>query len=197
MVVGLTGQTGAGKSTVSAMIKDWPNLTIIDCDALSRRVAKKGNRCLLDLAVEFSPLIIDSEGNLNRRKLAQVVFRDKAKLKRLNEIIFPYIVEEAEKEIADAKARGVRVIILDAPTLFESGADRLCDKIVVITAKDTIRLARILERDNITPDEAAARMGSQLSEQFFIEHADFVIDNTGDKVELRLAVLELLNELGL
>ena len=120
-----------------------------------------------------------------------------SKLKRLNEIIFPYIVEEAEKEIADAKARGVRVIILDAPTLFESGADRLCDKIVVITAKDTIRLARILERDNITPDEAAARMGSQLSEQFFIEHADFVIDNTGDKVELRLAVLELLNELGL
>ena len=197
MVVGLTGPTGAGKTLVSEMLREWQGVTVIDCDQLSRRVASKGNRCLVDLAVEFSPLIIDSSGNLNRKRLAAIVFSDREKLAALNRIIFPYIVEEAEMDIIKAKEAGAKVIVLDAPTLFESGADRLCDKIVVVTAEPTLRLNRIMRRDGINPEEAALRMSSQHTDEFFAQHADYIISNSGDKVELRLTVLELLNAFGL
>lgn len=197
MVVGLTGPTGAGKSLVASMLREWQGVEIINCDQLSRRVASKGNRCLVDLAVEFSPLIIDKDGNLNRRKLAKIVFEDREKLARLDAIIFPYILEEANGDILKAEQTGAQLIVLDAPTLFESGADALCDKIVVITADDTLRLGRIMKRDKITPEQAARRMGSQHTNEFFAGHADYIISNSGDTVELRLAVLELLNALGL
>ena len=197
MILGLTGQTGVGKSLVCSMLREWQGVEIIDCDIIARRVAQKGNRCLVDLAVEFSPLIIDSDGNLNRKKLAGIVFTDKAKLKRLNEIMFPYILEEVEKDIAIAQKKGAKVIVLDAPTLFESGADKLCDKILVVTADDDVRLRRIMQRDKLTPIQAVNRMKSQHSEKFFKDHADYIINNNGEKVELRLEVLELLNKIGL
>lgn len=197
MVVGMTGPTGAGKTVVCDMLREWQGVEVIDCDQLSRRVATKGNRCLVDLAVEFSPLIIDRFGNLNRKKLASIVFSDKAKLEKLNHIIFPYIVEEAEMDIIKARDAGARVIVLDAPTLFESGADRLCEKVLVVTAEPTIRLNRIMRRDGITAEEAAMRMSSQLSDEYFSSRADYLISNSGDRVELRLSVLELLNALGL
>lgn len=197
MVVGLTGPTGAGKTLVCHMLREWQGVAVIDCDQLSRRVASKGNRCLVDLAVEFSPLIIDSNGDLNRKKLASIVFGDRSKLAALNRIIFPYIVEEAEMDIIKARQQGAKVIVLDAPTLFESGADRLCDRIVVVTADPTVRMERIMKRDRMTPEAAAMRMASQQSDEFFAQHADYLISNSGDRVELRLAVLELLNALGL
>ncbi len=197
MIVGLTGPTGSGKSTVCQMLREWQGVEIIDCDQLSRRVASKGNRCLVDLAVEFSPLIIDSQGELNRRRLAEIVFSDKEKLKTLNRIIFPYIVEEAELDIMRARERGAKLIFLDAPTLFESGADKLCQKIVVVTADPDIRLRRIIARDHITAELAVRRMSSQHTDEFFADRADYLIHNNGDSVELRLAVLELLNDLGL
>ncbi len=197
MIVGLTGPTGSGKSTVCQMLREWQGVEIIDCDQLSRRVASKGNRCLVDLAVEFSPLIIDSQGELNRRRLAEIVFSDKEKLKTLNRIIFPYIVEEAELDIMRARERGAKLIFLDAPTLFESGADKLCEKIVVVTADPEIRLRRIIDRDHISAELAVRRMSSQHTDEFFADRADYLIKNNNDTVELRLAVLELLNDLGL
>ena len=197
MIVGLTGPTGAGKSKVSAMLAERSGVVIIDCDELSRRVAQKGNLCLVDLAVEFSPKIIDSTGSLNRRKLGDIVFNDKEKLKKLNEIIFPYICIEAAKDIKKAQADNAKLIILDAPTLFDSKTDALCDKIVVVLADDGTRLKRVMQRDGLGADKVIQRMSNQCDDKFFREHADYVIENDGDTAELRLGVLELLNALGL
>ncbi|MEG1688029.1 MAG: dephospho-CoA kinase, partial [Angelakisella sp.] len=84
-----------------------------------------------------------------------------------------------------------------APTLFESGADRLCQRIVVVTADSSVRLNRIMRRDSLSVEDAVLRMSSQHSDEFFASRADYLISNSGDKVELRLAVLELLNAFGL
>ena len=197
MVVGLTGPTGAGKSSVSEMLREWEGIVVIDADQISRQVVQKGKRCLVDLAVEFSPLIIDADGNLNRKKLAQVVFSDIEKLRTLNRIIFPYIGEEFDIEIKKAQQNGARAIFLDAPTLFESGADKLCDKIVAVLSHRDKRFERIVSRDNMTPEEATRRMRSQHDDEYYLSRADHVIYNDATKVELRLAVLELLNALGL
>lgn len=197
MVIGLTGPTGAGKSSVCSMLSDWDGISVVDCDQVARNVVGKGKRCLLDLAVEFSPVIIQADGTLNRRRLAQLVFTDREKLKRLNAIIFPHIREEIEEDIAAARRRGARAVVLDAPTLFESGADRLCTTIVVVTAQPDTRLRRIMARDGIPQEEAQSRMNSQQPAQYYLSRAHHVLHNDEDSATLRLQVLELMNRLGL
>ena len=116
MVIGLTGQTGAGKTTVSDYLRE-NGVTVIDAD----------------IALEFGCEYINMDGTLNRRKMARTVFGDKAKLKKLNSLMFPYIIEEIRGELARLKEEQGGLIVLDAPTLFESGADKECDYVVSVT----------------------------------------------------------------
>ncbi len=195
-VVGLTGPTGAGKSFVCSLMGEWDGVSIIDCDKIARRVTVKGHPCLVDIAIAFSPKVIDPWGELKRKTLAEMVFGDDEKLKQLNEIIFPYIMVELKKDIEIARESGAHSVIVDAPTLFDSGADKLCDMIVVVLAKSGTRLNRVMERDALTAEQVAQRMHSQQEDEFFRERADFVIENNeNDVVSLRLQVLELLNYL--
>ena len=195
MIIGLTGQTGAGKTLISSILEKQKGIAVIDCDKLARRVVMNGSECLLRLAIEFSPLIIDREGGLNRKKLGEIVFSDREKLNKLNEMIFPYILKDLEIIIEELKRQGAKTIVIDAPTLFESGADKMCDKIVVVVADETIRLARIMERDNLSVEMATNRMNSQRSQEFFVKHADFVIENSDDKASLAKSIMELLEKI--
>ena len=197
MVIGVTGPTGAGKSTVCDILRNWTGVSVIDCDQVARQVTEKGTLCLLDIAVEFSPSVISADGTLNRKKLGQLVFSDPEKLTRLNAIIFPYILERLREEIADAEKRGAKAIFLDAPTLFESGADALCEKILAVTSAPEKRLTRIMQRDSLSPQGAADRMASQPDADFYLARADYQIQNDDDTAALRLAGMELQNRLGL
>lgn len=197
MIVGITGPTGAGKSIVCRLLKDWDRISVIDCDKVARQVARRGERCLLDLAVEFSSVIIDEDGELNRKKLASIVFRDPAKLRRLGEIMYPHILARIGRSLDRREKRGDRAVFLDAPTLYQSGADALCRQVVAILAPPEDRLRRIMKRDRLTEEEARARMASQPGDDFFLGKVDHVIFNTGRMTTLRLDVLELQNKLGL
>ena len=196
-MIGVTGPTGAGKSTVCDILRNWTGVSVIDCDQVARQVTGKGTLCLLDIAVEFSPSVISADGTLNRKKLGQLVFSDPEKLTRLNAIIFPYILERLREEIADAEKRGAKAIFLDAPTLFESGADALCEKILAVTSAPEKRLTRIMQRASLSPQGAADRMASQPDADFYLARADYQIQNDDDTAALRLAVMELQNRLGL
>ena len=197
LVIGLTGPTGAGKSQVCRLLRDWEKISVIDCDEVSRFVVRKGQRCLVDLAVEFSPMIIDPDGNLDRRRLARVVFHDKEKLRRMERIMYPYILGEVRERLEARRRAGDRAVFLDAPTLYQSGVDALCHKVVAVLAPEAGRLLRIMERDGLTLEEAGARMASQPGDEYYEARADYVIHNDGDMAALRLAVLELQNKLGL
>lgn len=197
MVVGITGPTGAGKSVVCRLLGDWDRISIIDCDQVARQVVRRGERCLLDLAVEFSSAILDKDGELNRRKLAGIVFRDREKLRKMEKIIYPYILAHILQEIHRREVAGDRAVFLDAPTLYQSGANILCQRVVAVLAPAAGRLLRIMERDGLTMEEARARMASQPGDDYFEKRADHIIRNIGDTSALRLAVLELQNKLGL
>ncbi len=196
-VIGITGPTGAGKSVVCKRLGDWKGITVIDCDRVARDVVRRGERCLLDLAVEFSSAIIDKDGELNRRRLAGIVFRDRKKLRKMEGIMYPYILDRIKEEAAARQAAGDRAVFLDAPTLYQSGADALCEKVAVVLAPAADRLARIMERDALPEEEARARMANQPGDEFFEKRADYVIRNTGETSALRLQILELMNKLGL
>lgn len=175
-VIGLTGQSGAGKTTVSRVFKD-KGFGIIDADIISRQVMEKGMPCLRELAEAFGEDILTENGELNRKKLGSIVFSDKEKLRQLDGICYPYIIYNVIKRIEELGENGYQLVLLDAPTLFESNADDLCDLIISVTADEKLREQRIVKRDGISAENARKRFASQYPEHFFISHSDFVIKN--------------------
>ncbi|MDL2232781.1 dephospho-CoA kinase [Ruminococcaceae bacterium OttesenSCG-928-L11] len=195
LIVGLTGQTGAGKSIVSRMLTER-EYRVIDCDAVARDVVKKGKKCLLDLSIAFGIEILNADGSLNRRKLGNMVFGDSEKQKQLNRITFPYIQEEIFAMIERLKRSGEPVVFLDAPTLIESGTHKSCDKVVSVLAPADERFLRIVRRDGLTTEEAERRMSAQHDDGFYTRESDFVIVNDGDMTALVVKVLEMLDAIG-
>lgn len=183
LIIGLTGQTGAGKSTVCDYLRAQ-GYAAIDCDRVSREVTEPGEPCLNKLAAEFSAAVLRTDGSLDRRALGRIVFADRQKLNRLNEIIFPHILRRIDEKLDALRQEGESVAILDAPTLFESGTDRQCDLILAVLADREVRLARIMARDGLTREDALHRMDSQLNEAFFRSHADFILENNGSEQSL-------------
>lgn len=173
-VAGLTGQSGAGKTTVSDAFRE-NGFEIINCDLVAREVTNVGSKCCKELAKLF-PSCFDENYALNRRKLGEIVFSDKNKLQKLNDTIYPFINKLIDEKIISAQSN---FILLDAPTLFEAGADKLCSVIVSVVADYDIRLERITKRDGISAELAKKRFSSQHTVEFFKAHSDFVIENNG------------------
>lgn len=185
-VIGLTGQTGAGKSTVSQIFAQH-GFAVINADEVARSVAEPEHPCLAEVFAAFGDGVQNPDGTLNRKALAKIVFHDSSRLEQLNHIMHPHITAMIRELIADAAQTGHRFVLLDAPTLFESGADALCDCIVSVTAPAQQRLPRIMRRDGIDENAARERMNAQLSEAFFIAHSDDIIQNDGDLCALEAA----------
>lgn len=193
-VIGLTGQTGAGKSSVSKIIRSQ-GITVIDCDAVSREVVANEKGCLADMALEFSIAILNMDGTLNRKRLAEIVFGDSKKLERLNALIFPYIRSYIKDKLELLEAQGERVVVLDAPTLFESGIDADCDSVISVIASEALRLNRIVVRDHLTDEEARRRIAAQHKDSFYTTRSQIVIVNDKDEQELHVKTLELVGML--
>ena len=190
MVIGLTGQTGAGKRTVSkGFVQN--GFRLIDADAISRHVVARGSHCLADLQECFTDAILTPDGELDRKVMASIAFSDHRKLEMLNTIMYPYIVGEILRMIHRFSQQNHKLILLDAPTLFESRADDFCDLIISVVAKPELRMQRIMERDHISEKAAQQRMEMQLTEEFFRLHSDTVLENNSSFSELWDAAQEL------
>lgn len=190
MVIGLTGQTGAGKSTVSKVFVQ-NGFRLIDADAISRHVVARGSHCLADLQECFTDAILTPDGELDRKVMASIAFSDHRKLEMFNTIMYPYIVGEILRMIHRFSQQNHKLILLDAPTLFESRADDFCDLIISVVAKPELRMQRIMERDHISEKAAQQRMEMQLTEEFFRLHSDTVLENNSSFSELWDAAQEL------
>lgn len=179
-VIGLTGQSGSGKTLVSDHLKNC-GYSVINADLVARQVTVTGSECNKSLSKIF-PECFDEKLCLDRRKLGNIVFSDGQKLQMLNDTIFPYINKLIKEQIDTLAQSGVKVIILDAPTLFEAGVDKLCDIIISVVADDEVRLGRIRSRDKISDESIKARFSSQKSNEFYLTHSDIILENN-DKAE--------------
>lgn len=192
-LVGLTGQTGGGKTTVANYLRQ-KDYSVIDADQIARKVVSKGSDCLMDLVLQFGVEILMTDGSLNRRKLGDMVFADEEKRKLLNRISFPYIQAAILKQVKSLLDAG-DTVFLDAPTLFESEFHRECDRVVSVIAPADLRYSRIRARDDITEKQARDRMASQYGDSYYEEKSDYVLINDKDLATLYGQVDWMLEQL--
>ena len=175
-IIGLTGLTGAGKSTVARKLMAY-GCYHIDADAVAHEVINSDENVKKKLKERFGDEVISSDGAVNRPVLAAKAFADETSTKALNAITHPAVTGKIKQIIGEKKDLGYSGIIIDAIALFESGENELCDFTVAVTAPEDIRLQRIIERDKITEEKALSRIRAQKSEEFFTKRADFIIWN--------------------
>ena len=192
LTIGLTGQSGAGKGLLGSIISKHENVKVIDTDITARLVVEKGQPCLKELCECFGEKILRSDGSLDRKKLACEAFSDKERHECLNRITHRHIMKEIVEWKNNCEKEGVSVAVIDAPLLFESGADKLCDVTVGVIAPYEIRLERIMKRDGIEEKDARLRLDSQPKDDFFTKKCSYIIKNSGSTEEFELNANELI-----
>lgn len=184
--IGLTGPTGSGKSTVTALMRQWGGVEVLDGDAIAHEV-NNSPACAAAIARAFPGVRLPG-GSIDRKALGAIVFSRPEELQRLVGITFPLILAECENRMEAFARTGARACVLDGPTLFESGGDRLCDVIVSVVTPREERLRRVLERDGITREAAEARMKNQHEDAYYTARSHFVITNSSDLAHLEKEV---------
>lgn len=194
-LIGLTGGLATGKSTIARFFQDC-GAVVLDADALARQVVEPGKPAWRDIVRLFGKGVLDPDRTLNRAALARIVFRDPARLRKLNAIVHPRVAREQARlthEIARKDPQAV--IIYDAPLLIEAGAHRRMDRLLVITADRKTQLARLTKRNGLTRAEALRRLRAQMPVAQKVRLADHVLDGTLPRAQLRAKVRLLYEEL--
>ena len=188
-IIGLTGPTGSGKSTVSVLAEKL-GFAVIDCDKVAKEVSNK-SQVILKLTDAFGKSII-KDGALDRKALAKIAFSSVQKTELLNGIMLPEISEEIEDMIATLSGEGKEYILLDAPTLYESGADKKCEAVIAVLANENYRKSRILSRDNLTEEQANDRLSASKEDNFYKEKTEHILYNNGGLEEFLISAEKLL-----
>lgn len=159
---------------------------VIDADIVARRIVSKGQKALDEIVDVFGKDILLENGELHRKKLGSIVFKEKEKLDILNNITHKYIFEEIREKIAiEREKMKYNIIVIDAAILIESRLYTLCDFVWVVVADNEIKLKRVMERDKLSEDDARERINAQLPEQEMLPYASSVIYNNGDLESMR------------
>ncbi|MCM8780746.1 MAG: dephospho-CoA kinase [Candidatus Omnitrophica bacterium] len=175
IVIGITGSFGSGKTTVAKMFKRL-GAKIVDADRIAHQLIRPQTRIYRKIIDVFGDGIIAKQRNIDRKKLAKIVFNDRNLLQRLNKIVHPEIIKSIKKEI---KRIPKGVIVLDAPLLIEAGLKSIVDKIIVVNINSKIQMQRLLKKTASERDDIIKRIRAQVPLSVKIRQADFVIDNSG------------------
>ncbi|WP_409372143.1 dephospho-CoA kinase [Pseudobacteroides cellulosolvens] len=170
---------GSGKSTLSDYFAK-KGAKVIDADLIYREVVHKGKPALTEIVRVFGNEVLDGEGQLDRKKLASIVFNDKVKLEVLNGLTHKYIIEEIIEEIKKARESHVEVLVIECPIPIKHGFIDLVDEVYVVVADEKVRAERIMKRNNLSFDDALKRIRSQMTNDEYISIADKVIRNESD-----------------
>lgn len=183
LVLGLTGNIGCGKSSLSNILME-NEIDVVDADIIARHIFED-KELLHKVFDAFGDDIINNDQSLNRKALGNVVFNNDEKLILLNRLTHPKIKEKIIDKINEAKTNNKDIIVIDAALLVEGGYLDIVDKLVVVTCNEEIQIQRIQKRDNCTKEEAVSRIKSQMNQEEKIKYGDFIIDNSGSIMELR------------
>jgi len=175
MIIGITGNSGSGKSEISKILSKKINAKIIDADEIVKKISEPGNEYYKKQVELFGKeILIDNK--LNRKKIAEIIYNNTEKREALDKLTYKYVVDAIKKEIHLEKEKN---IIIDAPLLFESGLNNICNFTIGIIAKKELKLQRICKRDNIDKNIAEARLRIQKDDEFYKKNTDHIMENNG------------------
>ena len=196
LIVGLTGGIVSGKTTIAKMFQEL-GAQVIDADEIARKVVRPGEKAWQGIVEYFGPEILREDLEINRKKLADIVFSNKEKLAVLNSITHPEIILMLKKQINQLKNKYQKniICIVEAPLLFEAHLEDMMDKIIVVYLNREEQLKRLLLRNNLTREEAIQRIESQMPLEEKLSRADYVIDNCFSLQQTKKKVLQVWKEL--
>jgi len=198
LIVGLTGGISSGKSTVLKIFKNFGCRTV-DADEIAHQLTRPGTKVLKEIVRKFGREVLNKDGTLNRKRLAEAIFRDRRKRKSLNAIMHPKIIAEMKRKIREFQKRARRsklkatgrkrdILLVDIPLLFEAKLEYLVDKIILVYVPQKIQIKRLQRDDNLTLKEARARISAQIPLHKKKKYANYVINGNLDYTSLRKQV---------
>ena len=179
-IIGITGSSGSGKSTVCEILNEKYNVKIIDADKIAKELLMVGTEYYKDVVSKFGTEITNDVGEIDRKKLANLIYNDDAKRKMLNNSTFYYVVEEIKTRVKETNNID---IIIDAPLLFESKLDNICNLTIGVISKESVQIDRIVKRDSITKEQAYRRLKAQQTNEFYISKCTEIISNNNEYIE--------------
>jgi len=192
-IVGITGGTGAGKTSVLRALKTLGALAL-DCDAIYHELLADNENLKTELEARFAG--ITKDGKIDRKTLGVIVFNDPEALSQLNTITHKYVGDEIERRIAEWETQGGKIAAIDAIALIESGRSKKCDVVIGVKAPVETRVKRIMKRDGMTREQAEDRINAQKPAEFYKENCDYLLEGTyGTPKEFKEKCIEFFTEL--
>ena len=191
IILGITGGSGTGKTTVSNLLSDY-GVDIIDCDLVAKKIVEPDMPALNEIINCFGKEYIKNDNTLNIKKLANLVFNSPDMLLKLNEITHKYIIEYIDLYIKNSTSE---IVGIDAAALIESGIYKKCDFVISVLADKDIRARRIINRDNISHIEASERINAQKSNEYYIEKSHYVVYNNTDMNDINNQIIKIIEDI--
>lgn len=191
-VLGITGGIGSGKTLVLNILKENYNAEIIEADRLGHELMEPGRAVYNNVVSYFGRDILGKDDTIDRKKLGGIVFADKDKLRKLNELSHPVIRDEILRIIDEGRNRGTELVVLEAALLIEGGYSSLCDHMVYVYSPVEIRINRLMEYRGFDRERALAVIRSQNPEKYYRDNCDLMIDNSGDRFQTEENIRQMM-----
>lgn len=194
-IIGITGGVGAGKTQILEYLNDKYGATVCQADNVAKKLQKKGTDCHRAIVEHFGADILDPKGELNREKLAQIIFTDKEERAVLNGIVHPAVKEEIRKIIKKEERKHTSLFLLEAALLIDDHYEQICDEIWYVYVEDAIRKKRLIYARGYDAEKVDDIIASQLPKDVFLRNSDRVIDNSGIFEETKIQLDEMIRNL--
>lgn len=186
-IIGITGSSGSGKTLIADIIKEKYSAEVIKADNIVRKAQKIGMPYYRAIVKTFGKDILSSNNEIDRKKLADKIYKSAEDLKSLNKLTYKYIAKDITKEINKLKKiKNLTFIVIDAPLLIESKLNKACNIIIGVVSPLETKVERIISRDNLSKGEAISRLNIQPDDDFYIKNSDYIIENKEEKTSENL-----------
>lgn len=194
-VIGITGGIGSGKSLVLNILKEKNGAILIDTDGIAKKQMEVGGASYQDVVDCFGEDILQSDGSIDRRKLSNIVFNDKDKLQRLNELTHPNVIDVVKKQIEEFRTKqNVTYLVMETALIIEAELDTICDTVWYVYASEDNRRTRLKINRDYTDEKIDAIFASQSKEEDFLKRYPNVLDNNGEVAEIEKQVEKLIEK---